>query len=293
MKPKRIDLSLFTEELRTLINAAAKIFPVEYSLIESGQNPNNYEYVRIMSGEHKREIYHWDEELEEWGLIGADDFDITWDDIDGKPLRFTPEQHQHTEEEISNLDKYTKNEVNSMLAGKADAFSNRSVLLKIKETVQNDEYDLSMLPDVDYRLSLIEGGYSEGHAHDNLAVLVKLGYTGQLALIDLKQIEDNADAIAAISTALAGKANTNDVNTALALKADKSTFEGHTGNSTIHVTATDKSNWDAKADVEDIPTKTSQLQNDSGFITAEDMPEGFSMSIGASHNNADVWLKVI
>jgi hypothetical protein len=24
-----------------------------------------------------------------------------------------------------------------------------------------------------------------------------------------------------------------------------------------------------------------------------DMPEGFSMSIGASHNNADVWLKVI
>ncbi|HOO12495.1 MAG TPA: hypothetical protein PK684_06025, partial [Bacillota bacterium] len=89
MMPKRIDLSLFTEELRTLINAAAKIFPVEYSLIESGQNPNNYEYVRIMSGEHKREIYHWDEELKEWGLIGADDFDITWDDIDGKPLRFS------------------------------------------------------------------------------------------------------------------------------------------------------------------------------------------------------------
>jgi len=30
----------------------------------------------------------------------------------------------------------------------------------------------------------------------------------------------------------------------------------------------------AKADAEDIPTKTSQLQNDSGFITAAGVPEG-------------------
>ena len=48
-----------------------------------------------MSGEHKREIYHWDEEPEEWGLIGADDIDITWDDIDEKPY-FLPAQSTPT-----------------------------------------------------------------------------------------------------------------------------------------------------------------------------------------------------
>ena len=98
-----------------------------------------------------------------------------------------------------------------------------------------------------------------------------------------------------LRTLINAKANTSDVNTALALKADKSTVEGHTGNSTIHVTATDKSNWDAKADAEDIPTKTSQLQNDSGFITATEVPEGFSISIGDVQptDGSDVWIQVL
>ena len=88
---------------------------------------------------------------------------------------------------------------------------------------------------------------------------------------------------------------TEELRTLINAKADKTTVEGHTGNSTIHVTAADKSNWDAKADAEDIPTKTSQLQNDSGFITAAEVPEGFSISIGGVQptDSSDVWIEVL
>jgi hypothetical protein len=136
--------------------------------------------------------------------------------------------------------------------------------------------------------SLLSGKSDTGHKHTKTEIT---DFTHQHTESDISDLDKYTKA--EVDNALANKANTSDVNTALASKADKSTVEGHIGNSTIHVTATDKSNWNAKADVEDIPTKTSQLQNDSGFITEEDMPEGFSMSIGASHNNADVWLKVI
>lgn len=136
--------------------------------------------------------------------------------------------------------------------------------------------------------SLLSGKSDTGHKHTKTEIT---DFTHQHTESDISDLDKYTKT--EVDNALANKANASDVTSALALKADKSTVEGHIGNSTIHVTATDKSNWDAKADVEDIPTKTSQLQNDSGFITEEDMPEGFSMSIGASHNNADVWLKVI
>ena len=468
MGNKYIDMRLFTDELRTLINASAKIFPMEYEDIANNVNPGNYEYARVVSGPHKREIYHWDNELQEWGLIGADDIDITWDDIDEKPTSYPPKAHQHSENDISDLDKYTREQIDNFLAGKADAlhghnelhehlnksildtitqvlinawnsavehiadlvkhitseeralwntvadkantadvaealsgkadtghnhdgryytkgetdnklalkankFDNRTVLEKIVEELSYDEYDISMLYDLDDRLYAIEHGYTEGHTHSNLTVLNLLDYSGELLLIDLKQIENNsmaiegkADAVhthgisdvTGLSTALSGKsaighghtksdisdfshqhtesdisdldkytktevdnalankANASDVTSALALKADKATLTGHTGNSTIHVTATDKSNWNAKADAEDIPTKTSQLQNDSefitindipaiptktseltndsGYITADDVPEGFNISIGTQQPaDADLWFQEI
>ena len=61
---------------------------------------------------------------------------------------------------------------------------------------------------------------------------------------------------------------------------DDTSVESHMSNTDIHVTTTNKSNWDAKAngththvktDITDfpaIPTKTSDLTNDSGFLTS-------------------------
>lgn len=63
-----------------------------------------------------------------------------------------------------------------------------------------------------------------------------------------------------------------EVNTLLSSKAESSTVSGHTGNSTVHVTSTNKNNWNGKANVSDIPTTTSQLTNNSGFITIASVP---------------------
>jgi len=43
-----------------------------------------------------------------------------WGEVTSKPTEFTPESHNHTESDISDLDKYTKSEVDSFLDGKSD-----------------------------------------------------------------------------------------------------------------------------------------------------------------------------
>lgn len=50
----------------------------------------------------------------------------------------------------------------------------------------------------------------------------------------------------------------------------RAAITAHSGNADIHVTAAEKSAWDGKADTSDIPTKISELTNDSGFITSAD-----------------------
>ena len=114
--PKRIDLTLLTEELRTLINASAKIFPLSIVEIQGDINPNGYEYARCVSvGPCRNNIYRWNSTDGKWELIGADDKDISWSDIKERPLAFTPAAHDH------NSAYYTKQEVEQMLSGKSDA----------------------------------------------------------------------------------------------------------------------------------------------------------------------------
>lgn len=50
----------------------------------------------------------------------------------------------------------------------------------------------------------------------------------------------------------------------------RAAIEAHAGNAGIHVTADEKAFWNGKADKSDIPTKVSELLNDSGFITSPD-----------------------
>ena len=63
----------------------------------------------------------------------------------------------------------------------------------------------------------------------------------------------------------------------------RSDFNEHTGNTTSHVTATEKEAWNKKSNFSGsyndltnkptIPSKTSQLNNDSGFVTASDLAD--------------------
>lgn len=50
----------------------------------------------------------------------------------------------------------------------------------------------------------------------------------------------------------------------------RAAISAHSGNAEIHVTLSDKAAWNAKAETSDIPTKISELTNDSGFITSPD-----------------------
>lgn len=45
---------------------------------------------------------------------------VEWRNVDGKPNEFPPGYHLHTEAEISDLDKYSKSEVDARLANKSD-----------------------------------------------------------------------------------------------------------------------------------------------------------------------------
>lgn len=112
-KSHRISLNLLDEELRSLINVSAKIFPMNQEDIDNNLNPNNYEYAKV-----GRAIYTWVDGS--WKYIIADDAEIAWDDIQEKPTSFNPIKHNHSESEISDLDKYTKQETDNLLLGKSD-----------------------------------------------------------------------------------------------------------------------------------------------------------------------------
>ena len=66
----------------------------------------------------------------------------------------------------------------------------------------------------------------------------------------------------------------------------RAAIEAHTGNADIHVTADEKASWDGKADSADIPTKISELANDSGFITSPDGGNAAQLG-GISANELD------
>lgn len=123
--PKRINLELFEENLKAIINAAAKIFPINYDDILNNINPHGFEFGRVKDGSHKNEIYRWDFELDKWEIIGADDLNIDWGDIKNKPVSYTPSEHTHTEDQITNLDKYNKDKINQMISSINEALYNK------------------------------------------------------------------------------------------------------------------------------------------------------------------------
>lgn len=166
--PHRISLELLDSNLSELINASAKIFPVNYTYITSNTNVDNYEYVRIVDGVHRNEIYIWRIDVFEWELIGADDVEIFWDDVLNKPIVYTPDEHTHTKSSITD-------------------FAHIHTIAEISDFA---------------------------HIHD-----------------------DRYYTESEITTLMVGK-------------ADKTSLDGHVGNSTVHVTQTNKDTWNNKADIE-------------------------------------------
>lgn len=60
--------------------------------------------------------------------------------------------------------------------------------------------------------------------------------------------------------------NKTDIDGQMSGKTDVSAFTAHTADTTVHVTSGEKSTWNAKADISDIPTSNSGLTNDKQYV---------------------------
>ena len=78
-------------------------------------------------------------------------------------------------------------------------------------------------------------------------------------------------------------------------KTNQSDFTAHTANTTVHVTASEKSTWNSKSDFSGnyndlsnkptIPTSASQLTNDSGYITSSALDDYTTTATTSALNN--------
>jgi hypothetical protein len=365
MQTGRIEMYLLSEEMKNLINANTKIFPVNYNYVSSGTNPNNYEYVRITDDTgHKHEIYIWEHG---WKLIGADDKNVSWNDIPDKPASYPPSTHNHdevysklghthnyapsvhthTESQITDLDKYTQSETDTLLAGKATLDHNhdgryyQKSEVETKLTGKSDNththaelHSHSNKTVIDKltqtHIDSLDNGLSSGHTHGNLSTLEKMTYSGANTSVDLIGVDqaashatdgtihvtqaekdkwNNTEGFSGdyndlnnkpiIPTAtsqltndsgyvtdVSGKADKTYVDSELSKKADSSTLSGHSGNTTIHVTQTDKDNWNGKAPKvfpvgEGMTFDTEGLAN-GRFFTLNGVPNWVGWTLNAS-----------
>ena len=288
--PRFINFSELSDELRHFIEAGAKIFPID--TFESLPNEKTYEFYRVLSGYHKNEIYGWSESDSKYVLIGADDRDIRWDDVQYKPTEFPPishnhtlldiidfpsnmppSNHTHTENEITDLDKYTKTEIDSALSGKANSVHSHFE----SDIVDLDKYTKAEIDAIlDGKVDKVDGkGLSTNdfttfykNKLDSLSENASFDYTSMQEALNNHKTSSDHDGRYYTKTEL---------NATLSGKADKVIVDGHINSSTIHVTQDDKDVWNGKADVSDIPTSLSQLTNDSGFITIDQVPQGIEV----------------
>jgi hypothetical protein len=258
--PRFINFSELSDELRHFIEAGAKIFPID--TFESLPNEKTYEFYRVLSGDHKNEIYGWSELDSKYVLIGADDRDIRWDDVQYKPTEFTPinhnhtlleiidfpsnmppSNHTHTENEITDLDKYTKLEIDGALSGKANSvhshFESDIVDLDKYTKAEIDDALSGKVDKVDGKgLSTNDFTTSDKNKLDSLSENASLNYTSMQEALNNHKTSSDHDGRYYTKT---------DLDTILSGKADKTVVNGHINSSTIHVTQDDKDTWNSKA----------------------------------------------
>ena len=97
----------------------------------------------------------------------------------------------------------------------------------------------------------------------------RIGEDKKLADKIAKEIEDRENADAVLQTNINTEANERaeaDTNLQAAITT-------HTANTVVHVTQEDKNSWNSKAETTSIPTKVSQLINDNGYVTSNDLTD--------------------
>lgn len=277
----RIKLNLLDQEILDLIIHGVNIIPIPtYSELPSEDTGKFY---RVLGGTEKNNIYAWDESTGKYELIGADDKEVYWGELKGVPTQFQPISHTHSESDIIGLDKYSKSEVDTKLSEKAP-------LVHTHPTSSITGLDTALGQKVDKvtgkGLSTNDFTTTLKDKLESLSDSASVDYSSMKGLLDehiadpvLHLTESDIVAIANI----ASKADKSYVDTQLATKASSSTVSGHTGNLTVHITQTERDNWNGKSNF-------SGSYND---LTDKPVIEGYTVSIGTAQPTTDMWYKEV
>lgn len=332
-KAKRIGTNVLDSELLNLINSSAKIFPITLSDLQNNFNPLQYEYCKYFDpNDNVSYIYNWQGGA--WVKIGAEDKSVDWiNDVKNKPTSFPNDQaHTHTSltllesitqslldkwnsafDHISDLVKHvtgaertlwntvsnkadvthdhdgrynTKSEITSALLGKSDTTHNHDTSYASKSIESTVSSHTTELADHETRITsnatqitTLSNNMANGDMHSNITILNSLtqplldSWNSAVSHIsdlvkhitsaerttwnnkaEVSQIPTNNNQLTngagyLLPADITSKTDKTYVDTQLALKVDSTTLTGHTGNSTIHVTQTDKDNWNGKAQI--------------------------------------------
>ncbi|ARK23319.1 hypothetical protein SporoP37_00510 [Sporosarcina sp. P37] len=255
-------------------------------IIPSSQLPSNLKEIRLVNSIEERDALETFEGLRVMVMLGeswkeyvwngaeyiktADSENLnivlSWGNITEKPTTFIPSAHAHTESDITNLDKYTQEEVNAKLRLKSDAdhkhtesditdldkYSTAEIdtMMRSKAPANHMHSEFSEITNQERRLAELENSSGQLHTHENKDTLDKLTYSGSKPGIDLVKIEE---------------------------------LENHTHD---YKDLTNKPT---------IPTKTSQLSNDSEYVksNADRIHVSYSDSDIPPLQPNDIVLKVI
>jgi len=249
-KANRINLSLLDDELRGLINASAKIFPITQDMVDNNLNPDNYEYGRI-----ERHIYRWNGSA--WEYIIADDPEVLWGDIIDKPSTFPPATHTHSELHThtnkSVLDTITQALIDAWntVTGKADKNYVDTELDKKSEVTHNHDTVYSQLGHThDYSPSNHnhDDKYSQlGHTHNyspsehnHDLVYSKLGHDHDGAYYKKSEVDSKL-------TGKADKVHTHDYSPSDHNHDEIYLNKTHEENKIIHITQEEREDWNNKS----------------------------------------------
>lgn len=205
------------------------------------------------------------------------DLVIEWEDVVNKPVEYNPKKHSHTESDISDLDKYTKQEVNTRLEGKSpvghehsevdiqdlDKYTKQEVEDLLNEKAGKNELHshnnktvldkvtqgtLDKIVENEGRIDDLEEGSSLQHSHSNKVALDKLRYTGAKPSLDLLLLDE---------------------------------LENHTHD------------YNKLRGTPTIPSKISQLADDSEFIKGNTGRITVSSTQPSNMQENDIWIKVV
>ena len=74
--PHRITYDLLSDDVKSIIQASLIVFDVTYDYVFANLNPDGYDYVRVTNGEHRNEIYSWNEGFTSFGRYAHDHNDV-------------------------------------------------------------------------------------------------------------------------------------------------------------------------------------------------------------------------